>query len=604
MTIKARIILLVFQLIVLLGCTYWVTSQVAVNEIWFFSGLLAIVINPILLEPWYPKSYDTLSNSIIALLLCFVVTPNVAIVGWTVAKIFLICLIVVSLFKLAHQNQSNESNKKLYAFFPLFKIGTAVIIYSIVFWLSVLELYMPTTPSFWVLAICWSTLTFTRFINWELYFLEISDKPLPIYPLGMIGPSTLLITTRKLDAVGTRVNVSTASCESKGTIVKRINRTDDIYGQIQLDDSENVDNLVSKQSLKIITLENEVDSKYIGNVDEGTNTNMVVFDTNQRIRIGETIYLRNLNDIVFYQIIQAEIFKLMVKGGAQLDRKIKAIQIGTYSLADQTLKINKYLPPLSTPLYIASQENWTTADLIAIDNKFTLGHIKNSKLPINLDLNKIKESHMAILGMTGMGKTTLCNKLIQELSKTRRVIIMDQTGEFVSKLGYSKFEKNDDLLDVGVSVCEPAGNPAESALKYLNHLMEIAKEEYKTGVPKSRVLVIDEAHQFIPEPAGLGFGTPGREDSIKFGLNMMQVRKYGISIIFISQRTAVVSKSALSQCENLIAFKSVDQTGLDYLEGILGYGSKDLLPTLSRGEALVYGPAIDIDKSLVIETVQ
>jgi DNA helicase HerA-like ATPase len=85
---------------------------------------------------------------------------------------------------------------------------------------------------------------------------------------------------------------------------------------------------------------------------------------------------------------------------------------------------------------------------------------------------------------------------------------------------------------------------------------------------------------------------------------MMQIRKYGISIIFISQRTAVVSKSALSQCENLIAFKSVDQTGLDYLEGILGYGSKELLPTLSRGEALVYGPAIDIEKSLVINTIK
>jgi len=211
---------------------------------------------------------------------------------------------------------------------------------------------------------------------------------------------------------------------------------------------------------------------------------------------------------------------------------------------------------------------------------------------------------MAILGMTGMGKTTLCNKLIQELSKTRRVTVMDQSGEFVSKLGYEKYNEGDDTQTTGVSVCEPSGNPAESALKYLNHLMALAKKEYQEGTPKPRVLVIDEAHQFIPEPAGLGFNSPGREESMKFGLNMMQVRKYGISIIFISQRTAVVSKSALSQCENLIAFKSVDQTGLDYLEGILGYGSKELLPTLSRGEALVYGPAIDIEKSLVIETIK
>ena len=54
----------------------------------------------------------------------------------------------------------------------------------------------------------------------------------------------------------------------------------------------------------------------------------------------------------------------------------------------------------------------------------------------------------------------------------------------------------------------------------------------------------------------------------------------------------MVAKSALSQCENLIAFKSVDQTGLEYLEAVLGGGARDMLPTLSQGEALVFGSAI------------
>src|SRR5690606_20356099 len=97
MSIKFRIILLALQVLILSFATYLVTGQFAVNEVWYFSGLLAIVINPLLLEPWYPKSYDTLANSIIAILLCFVVSPNVAIVGWTFLKVCLAILIITSI---------------------------------------------------------------------------------------------------------------------------------------------------------------------------------------------------------------------------------------------------------------------------------------------------------------------------------------------------------------------------------------------------------------------------------------------------------------------------------------------------------------------------
>ena len=115
------------------------------------------------------------------------------------------------------------------------------------------------------------------------------------------------------------------------------------------------------------------------------------------------------------------------------------------------------------------------------------------------------------------------------------------------------------------------------------------------------MLLIDEAHQFVPEPALMGFGAPGRESAITFGMQVMQVRKYGLTLILVSQRTAVVAKTALSQCENVIAFKSVDQTGLDYLEAVLGSHARDMLPTLQQGEALVCGPAVSSDSPVAIK---
>jgi DNA helicase HerA-like ATPase len=205
--------------------------------------------------------------------------------------------------------------------------------------------------------------------------------------------------------------------------------------------------------------------------------------------------------------------------------------------------------------------------------------------------------------MTKMGKSTFATRLASELAKTRRVTILDQTGEYVSKKGLPAFDNNIDWTTPGISVFEPKPGEvaADRALAFLDFLIKQAVEEYKVGTPFSRVVVIDEAHQFIPEPAGLTFNAPGRDSSFKIGLLLMQIRKYGISVILISQRTAVVAKSALSQCENLICFRSVDQTGLDYLEAIAGGDFRSILPQLGQGEALVFGPAITSDSPVALQ---
>jgi hypothetical protein len=199
--------------------------------------------------------------------------------------------------------------------------------------------------------------------------------------------------------------------------------------------------------------------------------------------------------------------------------------------------------------------------------------------------------------MTKMGKSSLAHRLASFLARERIVTILDQTGEYVNKRGIRCYAKSHDTSDPGIAVFEPRPDEvaAKRALDYLRWIMKIARAEYEEGTPTPRAMIIDEAHQFVPEPAILGYGAPGRDSAVKFGLFMMQVRKYGIAVVLISQRTAVVAKSALSQCENIVAFKSVDQTGLNYLETIAGRGAREILPRLKQGEALVFGPAVSSD---------
>jgi DNA helicase HerA-like ATPase len=202
-----------------------------------------------------------------------------------------------------------------------------------------------------------------------------------------------------------------------------------------------------------------------------------------------------------------------------------------------------------------------------------------------------------------MGKTTLAKNYAQFLAKNRNVTILDQTGEYIRKIGFPEFSETQ-LSTPFISVNEPKLSEIifpKFALEFLKSVMLKGRDEYNIGIPFSRVIVIDEAHQFIPEPAIIGHGAKGREESINIGYLMMQVRKFGISIILISQRTAVIAKSALSQCENIIAFKSTDQTGLDYLESIVGGQVREILPRLNQGEALVFGPAFSADCPVIIK---
>jgi DNA helicase HerA-like ATPase len=222
-------------------------------------------------------------------------------------------------------------------------------------------------------------------------------------------------------------------------------------------------------------------------------------------------------------------------------------------------------------------------------------------IPVYLDLGIACEGHIVILGMTKMGKTTLALRIARALAATRGIVILDQTGEYRSRHHVPQHVIGQ--WAPGISVHEPPQGAVgpDFARQFVQETASSAAPEYAAGVPTARSIMLEEAHQFIPEPAGLSFNTPGRDSAYQLGVDVMQLRKYGISMTLISQRTAVVAKSALSQCETVIAFRSVDQTGLDYLEQIAGGGVRNLVPALRQGEALLLGTAISSDRPVAVQ---
>jgi DNA helicase HerA-like ATPase len=81
---------------------------------------------------------------------------------------------------------------------------------------------------------------------------------------------------------------------------------------------------------------------------------------------------------------------------------------------------------------------------------------------------------------------------------------------------------------------------------------------------------------------------------------IMQARKFGLRFVLVSQRTAVVSKSALSQCENYIVLRTIDATSLDYLETLVGRDLREAISGLDRFDALGVGPAFNAETPVIV----
>jgi DNA helicase HerA-like ATPase len=338
-------------------------------------------------------------------------------------------------------------------------------------------------------------------------------------------------------------------------------------------------------------------------VEAGSSVERLVFTATTSLEVGACVVVPiPAGEDLLFQLYNAEVLEAHVRGGAHLTVRATANQVGVFRPESMRLEQFRWVPPPGAPV-LAHTPSVTVADPPA--GKFLVGSVLGAEIPVYLDLDDISEGHLAVLGMTKMGKTTFCLRLANAIAQTRRVIFLDQTGEYSTKRGIAEYDSADPWC-AGIRVHGPSGTQIgpDFAYGFLDQTMDSAAAEYGAGDPMPRTLLLDEAHQFVPEPAGMGFNAPGRESAINFGLAVLRVRKYGISIVLISQRTAVVAKSALSQCENLVAFRSVDQTGLDYLEAIGGTGMRAILPRLKQGEAVVTGPAFSSESPVVVAVRQ
>ena len=268
-------------------------------------------------------------------------------------------------------------------------------------------------------------------------------------------------------------------------------------------------------------------------------------------------------------------------------------------------------------------------------------------------VSDIVEYHTAILGVTGTGKTELALDIVREAwNRNVKIFCVDFTGEYRARLADlepifpapSEQATNDlaaKLFDAetGAYGAGPEKKRLDSALKtmragienqidnfltsetedlavfelseiantkatlrltelYLSAIMNWARQHRKA---RQILIVLEEAHTIIPEVFGAGFDYDTQWVVGRIGQIALQGRKYGVGLMVVSQRTALVSKTILSQCNTFLTHSLIDQTSLNFLQSVYSEQHTRSIPNLGFLEFLAFGKTIRTERPILLK---
>lgn len=116
-------------------------------------------------------------------------------------------------------------------------------------------------------------------------------------------------------------------------------------------------------------------------------------------------------------------------------------------------------------------------------------------------------------------------------------------------------------------------------------------------------LLCDEAHLYLP--------TRDDADAVQrqalgaFERIAKEGRKYGFSLLVVSQRPSDVSKTILSQCNNFLSLRLTNETDQSVIKRLMPdslAGLTSILPLLDTGEALMLGDAVLLPSRIRLDT--
>lgn len=394
------------------------------------------------------------------------------------------------------------------------------------------------------------------------------------------------------------------------------------------------------------------DARLVGFVVEGSNIGIVAFEfaSTAGLSEGDVVFIHLPAGDVFYQIIGAETLEESFDQNPRGTYVVRAAQLGVYS-SDQGFTKYRWLPEMNTPVFSAASREFERA--IIGDKEFIIGDVPSTNVGVVASLDNLVEYHTAILGVTGTGKTELALDVVRFACQAgTKVFCVDFTGDYRERLSdispifpnpdKEKAEKIERLLayiesygfdakkekaevrklldeirketeclikdflisgDSNLAIFElPEISNSKVGLRlteiYLSSIMNWAKGHRKA---RKVLICLEEAHTIVPESFGSGFDGETKWVVERIGQIALQGRKYGVGLLIITQRTALVSKTILSQCNTFLTHCLIDQTSLNFLDSVYSSQHTKLIPNLGRFEFIAFGKGVRAERPIILK---
>jgi uncharacterized protein len=658
---------------VALGIVYWLfKADLPVDEssasVFIFSTLLTLSFAVMLLEHWFTKPTDVVATTISLLLAMAPSRPSLEKLGiwFDIFFWYLIFVLVLALAALALLDSESSADSKRNTWSNFLKkvstkFGSARLLYFGFFCLTVLFYVDSQKPVFVALflyaglVIILDPKTLGGWLSKKqsAQSLEIGEI------IGVQSRHTYLarlLTGRpkikRYDFVEF-ADEADAGKSRKGIIVDNwvLNSQQWIKVVSGADINKSLGTAAIGGNLKpntVYKIETEDTSdilgRFVGTLSDSSNILSIRFDYGMKIPISEGTLLEVevTNQKVLYQVTQgvAETKVLENKNEAGLIIGYAA-QIGTWNPNTLTFDRFGWVPEINTPVYLASKIEVVPPP----EGELLLGHIPDTNYPVFMDKQMAINCHMAILGVTGTGKSVFARELLRQLSAGgMKFICVDFTGEYNSKLAHlnpvdivpnaaaadlfltvdaliaerAKFPNHQNIQQIAaweleltngfrnaitaflagannVAIFElPDVANSTSILSYTRWFFKILFQLAKEGghVADQLCVVLEEAHTVIPEWSFVSSEDKGSQALLnQIAQIALQGRKYGVGFMVIAQRTANVSKTVLTQCNTIVAFQQFDKTSGDFLANYMGAGMIDALQNLKPRQAIAVGKA-------------
>lgn len=407
-----------------------------------------------------------------------------------------------------------------------------------------------------------------------------------------------------------------------------------------------------KTSEFIENLSGAKDARLIGFIVENSTIGSLRFEVAAECDLaeGDVVFANIAGQEIFYQILDAETAEESFDQNPRGTHIVRAAQLGCY---DPHKGFTKYpwLPPMNTPLFWARDRKFPPP--VLSPDEFILGSVPSTTIAAVASITDLIGYHTAVLGVTGTGKTEMALEIVREAVKRGvKIFCVDFTGEYKARLDDLKPESptpsakaiadlEEKLFDVdtGTFGAKPEKKLLDGAMRtmrqgvrgqvatflkskdqnlailelaeitnskatlrltelYLSEIMNWARNNRKA---RQILIVLEEAHTIIPETFSAGFDADTQWVVGRIGQIALQGRKYGVGLLVVSQRTALVSKTILSQCNTFLTHSLIDQTSLTFLESVYSREHARSIPNLGRFEFLAFGKAIKAERPILLK---